>query len=294
MRTLISAAPAPMPSAHLVWHLPADVVRQSDGTVYVAATSSARVGVLSSAGAVTGRIGVGQGPTGLALDEARHRLYVLNRFDQTVSIVDTDSKSQLAQVSVGFNPEPASVRDGRRFLYDATSFSSHGTVSCASCHLNGHRDGVAWDLGNPQGAVDPVSTFLPPNITGSDNQHPMKGPMMTQSLRGIIGNEPFHWRGDRAGLENFNGAFVSLLGGRTAQHVRRWLTSRRSCNRSRTRRIRTIRRTEPPMSLWAASASLALTNYLVLPGPSGTINCSECHLVTNFRVGLGQQNHSES
>ena len=87
-------------------------------------------------------------------------------------------------------------------------------LSCASCHLNGHRDGVAWDLGDPQGAVDPVSTFLPPGLVGSDTLHPMKGPMMTQSLRGIIGNEPFHWRGDRAALENFNGAFVSLLGGR--------------------------------------------------------------------------------
>ncbi|MEP6636283.1 MAG: hypothetical protein ABJB97_06120, partial [Acidobacteriota bacterium] len=195
--------------------LPADLVRQSDGTFYVAATSSNRVGVLTSAGAVTGLpIAVGQGPTGLAIDEARNRLYVLNRFDETISVVDTISKSQLSQLGIGFNPEPVAVRDGRRFLYDATAFSNHGTVSCASCHLNGHRDGIVWDLGNPlANSPDPVSTFLPPNFTGADNQHPMKGPMMTQSLRGIIGNEPFHWRGDRAGLENFNGAFVSLLGG---------------------------------------------------------------------------------
>ncbi len=99
--------------------LPADIVRQSDGTVYVAATSSNRVGVLSSLGAVTGRITVGQGPTGLAIDEARNRLYVLNRFDETLSVVDTGSKSQLAQLGIGFNPEPAAVRNGRRFLYDA-------------------------------------------------------------------------------------------------------------------------------------------------------------------------------
>jgi hypothetical protein len=41
----------------------------------------------------------------------------------------------------------------------------------------------------------------------------MKGPMSTQSLRGIIGDEPLHWRGDRATLSDFNPAFVSLLGG---------------------------------------------------------------------------------
>jgi YVTN family beta-propeller protein len=188
--------------------MPADIKRAADGTVYVAATSSAKVGFLDSLGAVQGRINVGNGPTGLAVDDARGRLYVLNRFDQTISIVDTASKAQTAVVAVGFNIEPASVRSGRDFLYDAASFSAHGTVSCASCHLNGHRDGQAWDLGNPLGSIDNVNT-----ITGPAAVHPMKGPMTTQSLRGIIGNEPLHWRGDRAGLENFNGAFVSLLGG---------------------------------------------------------------------------------
>jgi YVTN family beta-propeller protein len=182
--------------------MPADIVSASDGTIYVAATSNARVGVLAPTGVVAGRIAVGQGPTGLALDEPRSRLYVLNRFDQTVSVVDTNARSQVAQVAVGFNPEPAAVRNGRRFLYDA-SFSSHGTVSCASCHLNGHRDGLAWDLGDPRGTLV--------NVRGTTH-HPMKGPMSTQSLRGIIGTEPLHWRGDKNNLAEFNPAFTGLLG----------------------------------------------------------------------------------
>jgi YVTN family beta-propeller protein len=261
--------------------LPTDIARHSDGTVYVAATSSARVGVLSSLGDVTGRIAVGQGPTGLAIDEARQRLYVLNRFDQTLSVVDTVSKTELSQVGIGFNPEPAFVRDGRRFLYDATSFSAHGTVSCASCHLNGHRDGIVWDLGNPQGTVDPVSTFLPPGLIGSDNQHPMKGPMMTQSLRGIIGNEPFHWRGDRAGLENFNGAFVSLLGG-----PRLLTTQEMAAFKAFVESL-----TYPPNPNQFESRPENQNGFFSLnklfgpPGPSGTIDCSDCHLIDNFKVG---------
>jgi YVTN family beta-propeller protein len=187
--------------------MPADIARSSDGTVYVAATGSAKVGALDANGAVQTRIGVGSGPTGLAVDDARGRLYVLNRFDQTLSVVDTASKAQVSVVPVGFNVEPPAVRNGRRFLYDAANFSAHGTVSCASCHPNGHRDGLAWDLGNPQGAADVVNTVL-----GPVSDHPMKGPMTTQSLRGISGVEPLHWRGDRAGIENFNPAFVSLLG----------------------------------------------------------------------------------
>src|SRR5690606_551709 len=42
--------------------------------------------------------------------------------------------------------------------------------------------------------------------------HPMKGPMTTQTLVGIVGVEPLHWRGDRDDLAEFSGAFVGLLG----------------------------------------------------------------------------------
>ena len=186
--------------------LPADIARGADGTLYVAATGSAKVGILNSAGAVQTRIAVGQGPTGLAVDDTRQQLYVLNRFDETLSIVDLKNRSETARVAVGFDPEPLTVRQGRRFLYDAT-LSAHGDLACASCHLNAHRDGLAWDLGDPKGAL---VTVRDPLISSF---HPMKGPMTTQSLRGIIGNEPLHWRGDRGKLDDFNPAFMSLLGG---------------------------------------------------------------------------------
>ena len=265
--------------------MPADLVRKSDGSYYIAATSSARVGVLSSNGTVTDRIAVGQGPTGLALDEPRSSLYVLNRFDQTISVVDVNSKSQVNQVSIGMNPESTGARNGRRFLYDA-NFSAHGTVSCASCHLNGHRDGMVWDLGNPQGTVDQVTVFLPTDVpfAGSDFLHPMKGPMMTQSLRGIIGNEPLHWRGDRVGLENFNGAFTSLLGGPrqlTAPEMADFKSFVQSMqyppnpNEVQTR---------PPINL-ASQGFGFFSQQRIYGGPAGGIFCSSCHLVTNFQPG---------
>ena len=194
----------------------ADIVRATDGTLYVAATGANKVGVLNAAGSVRARIGVGQGPTGLALDESHARLYVLNRFDETVSVVDTSARTELTRVPLGFNPEPAAVRDGRRFLYNG-AFSAHGDLACASCHPGGHRDGLAWDLGDPLGDMQQVTTPIPIPFTATF--HPMKGPMLTQSLRGIISatpqlsTEPLHWRGDRASLADFNPAFVSLLGG---------------------------------------------------------------------------------
>ncbi len=173
----------------------------------------------------------GGGPTGVALDHARGRLYVLTRFDNGISIIDTDAREETHHLTM-HNPEPASLVAGRRFLYDAALTSSNGDQSCASCHAFGDKDELAWDLGDPDGDV-----VEPPDIMraffgiGQTTLHPMKGPMTTQSLRGLANHGPMHWRGDRngqgqganvqpdggafseqAGFKAFNGAFVGLLG----------------------------------------------------------------------------------
>ena len=68
----------------------------------------------------------------------------------------------------------------------------------------------AWDLGNPDEAVTTnpipkeaaraVGIFPSPiNGTGNVNDfHPMKGPMTTQTLRGLARSGAMHWRGDRS------------------------------------------------------------------------------------------------
>lgn len=188
-------------------------------TLYVAALGSAKVGVLSTSGDVLARIAVGGGPSGLALDEARARLFVLNRFDNTISIVDTATRSEVGRIGVAgpsrFDPSPDAIRKGRRFLYDAT-LSGHGDSACATCHLFGNLDGLAWDLGNPQGehlwyddAPWTEFFFFEPSQQRFD---PQKGPMTTQTLRGLAGGEPFHWRGDRPDFAAFDEAFVEILG----------------------------------------------------------------------------------
>ena len=45
-----------------------------------------------------------------------------------------------------------------------------------------------------------------------DDWHPMKGQMVTQTFQGIIGTEPFHWRGDRETMAAFGPAFTGLQG----------------------------------------------------------------------------------
>ena len=162
-------------------------------------------------------INVGQGPIGLALDEARARLYAWNHFDVSLSVIDTTSLTEISRVAV-FNPLPAAIRAGRPLLYDTHRTSGLGQTSCASCHVDARIDRLAWDLGDPSGAPadfdQNCGTSLATTLGGQGcaNYHAMKGPMTTQTLQDIIGHEPFHWRGDRAGIEAFNPAFEGLLG----------------------------------------------------------------------------------
>jgi DNA-binding beta-propeller fold protein YncE len=169
----------------------------------------------------------GGGPTGVVLDEARGRAYISTRFDNGISVVNTGTFTETAHVQM-FSPEPPVLVNGRRFLYDATYTSSRGDSSCAGCHIFGDMDHLSWDLGNPDEVLvqnpGQYNANTPP-AGRNTNLHPMKGPMSTQSLRGMRGNGPMHWRGDRTGqsrsagetleeqaFEDFNVAFTGLLG----------------------------------------------------------------------------------
>ena len=224
---------------------PTDMAITSDGSqLYVAAFGSSKVGVFDTASLEAdtfqpdpaNQITVsGGGPSGLALDEARNRLYVLTRFDNSISIIDLESATEVDHVSL-FNPEPPHIVDGRRFLYDASFSSSHGDSACASCHIFGDFDSLAWDLGDPDSTTltNPGPFALHPLQAGSPQTadfRSLKGPMTTQSLRGLANHGPMHWRGDRTGgneaanlqpdsgsfdedaaFKKFNVAFEGLLG----------------------------------------------------------------------------------
>lgn len=224
---------------------PVDMAISGDGsTLYVAAFGSAKVGVFSTTELENDTFVpnaddhielTGGGPSGLVLDEQRSRLYVLTRFDNTISVIETVGRQEVARRSL-FNPEPAHIQAGRPFLYDARSTSSNGEASCASCHIFGDFDSLSWNLGNPDETIlDNPGPLIDPRelFPGISNFHPMKGPMATQSLRGMANHGPMHWRGDRNGnneagfseqpdtglyderqaFREFNPAFEGLIGG---------------------------------------------------------------------------------
>jgi DNA-binding beta-propeller fold protein YncE/mono/diheme cytochrome c family protein len=200
------AVPSPAGIKEASLATPLGMAVTGDGaTLYVAAFGSSSVGMFSTAElendtftpSASDHIPVtGGGPSGLVLNEAAHRLYVFTRFDNAISVVDTTVATEVAHHPV-HDPEPAAVSNGRHVLYDAQLSSSNGEAACASCHIFADFDSLAWDLGNPDDVLS--NNPNPFEIGGANPFHPMKGPMTTQSLRGLANHGPMHWRGDRTG-----------------------------------------------------------------------------------------------
>src|SRR5581483_5463104 len=127
-----------------------------------------------------------------------------------ISVVGAASKTVLANVPF-FDPSPTAIKAGRKHLYDTHKNSGLGQAACASCHVDARTDKLAWDLGSPAGTIKQLTgqnlgAGIPGLAQGQTSPafqpwHPMKGPMTTQTLQDIVGHEPFHWRGDRFGLE---------------------------------------------------------------------------------------------
>jgi len=181
--------------------------------LYITSLASNRLAVMdpSSPSAPVARVPTVAGPTGVVVDDARGRLYVIGRFHNVVETLSSSTLASLSTGSIGMDPTPDDIVNGRKFFYGGFT-SGHGDQACATCHLFGDFDNLAWDLGNPIGTMQPIDRTgqVDPLILAA--VHPMKGPMVTQSLRGLPPTGMFHWRADRANLNAFNPAFVNLMG----------------------------------------------------------------------------------
>jgi len=276
---------------------PLDMVVSGNGqTLFVAAFGSSKIGVFDTTALRNNTFDPrqisasyipvsGGGPSGLALDEARGRMYVATRFDNAVKVIDLASKAETASLVLP-NPEPASVVSGRPVLYDATTFSGNGEAACASCHIFGDEDELAWDLGNPDDVVtaNPIAS-----VNGGSNVfHPMKGPMTTQTLRGLVSSGAMHWRGDRSNgffgvdaadpnlsFNNFIVAFQGLLGSAA-------MPSNAQMQAFTNFQLQVALPPNPVRSLdnsLTAAQSAGKSFYVGTRRADGTATCNGCHLL---------------
>ena len=175
-----------------------------------------------------------KGPRGFAVLDAgvpaNDLLFVYNWLDNTIgSIPIAQLGSQPVTHTNMLEVRPPYLLTGQSFLF-GSSLSRTNTVSCASCHIDGESDWLAWNLSDGVDVCasppeDPLCSNPNPPAPGVLTENPgRKGPMVTQTLRGlvnyevedqvvqeVISNKPYHWRGDRGDFTQFNGAFDNLM-----------------------------------------------------------------------------------
>ncbi len=271
--------------------IPTGVAFSADGLrAYVTSFATNKLAVVNPGGgtfsSVLARVPTVAGPTGVVVDDARHRLYVVGRFRNQLQTIQVDSLEAIHVAAIGFDPTPDAIVNGRKFLYGGTT-SGHGDQACATCHVFGDTDFESWDLG------DPIGSYVPPpnpNPLGLEGFHPMKGPLFTQSLRGLTNTEPLHWRGDRVNLMAFNGAFLSLQGRASALADSEMtafadfvmpLVYPPNPNQN-------LDRTMPDAPPGSPSALRGQDFFFNFPLDSTAITCNSCHTAASFGPGTNR------
>jgi DNA-binding beta-propeller fold protein YncE len=96
-------------------------------------------------------VGLHNGPRGIAISEDRGTLYVVNQFTTSVATLDvSDPDPTLASVT-GTTSFPGAFgsntaqRDRRLGQIDFFTDVRHTNVSCATCHIDDHQDGVFFE-----------------------------------------------------------------------------------------------------------------------------------------------------
>lgn len=194
---------------------PRQIAWRADGQLaFITGMGSNNIVVIDGAGNRISQFEVGQGPTGLVINDDAGIGFVMNKFAGSISVIDVQSLSEIAQVEFD-DPTPAAIKAGRPLIYDTHLTSGTGHLSCASCHVDSRTDRLGWQLSDGKGTLSQIpraSNGLPGNVIGTSEISSNKQVMTTQTLVDIMDHPRFHWRGDRADIESFNGTFVGLMG----------------------------------------------------------------------------------
>jgi len=147
---------------------------------------------------VSARIPVGTNPRALAVSSDGHWLYVANRLDDSISVIDTNADHVVRTMVIGEASPPDQLLHGER-LFNSAARTFQTQFSCASCHPDEGFDALQYDM-EPDG----VGTAIIDN----------------RNMRAIAGTGPFKWTGG-------NPDIATQCGVRTAKWIVRtgWLSS---------------------------------------------------------------------
>ena len=127
---------------------------------------------------VVTRIAVGHDPRGVAFSHDGHSLFVANRLEDTISVIDTRTNRVSSTIPMTGPKQMSVLRHGEQTFYTA-KYSFQGQIGCANCHIDSTFDGLTWNL-EPDGFGRSIV----------DNK----------MLEGVKDTEPYKWTGTNPNL----------------------------------------------------------------------------------------------
>jgi YVTN family beta-propeller protein len=127
----------------------------------------------ASANYVVARVPVGLDPRGIALSRDARRLFVANRLDDTISVIDTRSNQVASTIRLAGPKKITPLRHGEQTFY-TSRYGFQGQTGCANCHIDSTFDGITWNL-EPDGFG--------------------RNTVDNKMLEGLKDTEPFKWNG---------------------------------------------------------------------------------------------------
>jgi YVTN family beta-propeller protein len=138
---------------------------------------------------VVARIPVKDNPRGIAVSPDGATVWVANTLDDSLSVIETGSLQATARVDLGGPEQRTHIRWGEQ-LFHSANITFQRQFACATCHPDGHVDGLTYDIEADGIGLNPV-----------DNR----------TLRGIYDTDPFKWSGANATLARQCGARLAVF-----------------------------------------------------------------------------------
>jgi DNA-binding beta-propeller fold protein YncE len=132
-----------------------------------------------SAEYVLARIPTGRNPRHLTMSPDGQRLFVSERLQDSVLVIDPASLTAVGRIILGDGGLNDPIRRGEQ-VFTRAAHTFERQFSCRSCHPDGHVDGLSYDFDG-----DGIGDNLLDN----------------RSLQGVAGTEPFKWNGKNPSLE---------------------------------------------------------------------------------------------